>query len=121
LIQKTQALEKELETLEKRKKDTEGNSGAELDEAREQLQLAEKEIEEKDRLLASLKEQLRVKESLADDARSWKVETIASINEADRVCEEYRGWSTSEVAILQGRSRFIPHNSVTLTRSRQTR
>jgi kinetochore protein Spc7/SPC105 len=103
LIEKSQALEEELAMLEKRKADAEGGSGAELDEAREQLQLAEREIEEQDALLASLKAELEEKKSLADDARSWRAETIASINEADRVCEEYRGWSTSEVTALQGR------------------
>jgi kinetochore protein Spc7/SPC105 len=104
LMEKSQALEEELAMLEKRKADSEENSGAELDEAREQLQLAEREIEESNALLANLKAQLEEKKSLADDARNWKAETIASINEADRVSEEYRGWSTSEVTALQGRN-----------------
>jgi kinetochore protein Spc7/SPC105 len=107
LIEKSQALEEELAMLERRKADAEGESGAELDEAREQLQLAEREIEEQDALLASLKAELEEKKSLADDARTWRAETIASINEADRVCEEYRGWSTSEVTALQGRTRHL--------------
>jgi kinetochore protein Spc7/SPC105 len=106
LIEKSQALDEELAMLEKRKADAEGESGAELDDAREQLQLAERDIEEQDALLASLKAELEEKKSRADDARSWRAETIASINEADRVCEEYRGWSTSEVTVLQGKTLY---------------
>jgi kinetochore protein Spc7/SPC105 len=98
---KERSLEEELRMLECRKQDAEENTGAEVEEARRQLQAIEADLKEKGALLTSLKSDLETQQSSVDDARSWKAETIAAIAEADRITEEHRGWSVSEVSSLQ--------------------
>jgi kinetochore protein Spc7/SPC105 len=90
--------------LEERKRDSEEGTGDELNAARDQLLAAEKELLEKRALFENLQSQLRENESSIDDARSWKVETTAAIKEAERVSEEFRGWSANEVLVLKGKS-----------------
>jgi kinetochore protein Spc7/SPC105 len=101
LLQKEKNLEEELRILENRKQDAEENTGAEIEEAREQLLAVEAELKEKEAYLDSLKTDLETQQSSLDDARSWKTETIAAIAEADRISEEHRGWSVGEVSSLQ--------------------
>jgi kinetochore protein Spc7/SPC105 len=97
-------LETEMHRLEERKRDSEEGTGDELNAARDQLLAAEKELLEKRALFENLQSQLRENESSIDDARSWKVETTAAIKEAERVSEEFRGWSANEVLVLKGKS-----------------
>ena len=98
---KERSLEEELRMLECRKQNAEENTGAEVEEARRQLQAIEADLKEKGAFLTSLKSDLETQQSSVDDARSWKAETIAAIAEADRITEEHRGWSVSEVSSLQ--------------------
>jgi kinetochore protein Spc7/SPC105 len=97
-------LETEMHRLEERKRDSEEGTGDELNAARDQLLAAEKELLEKRALFENLQSQLRENESSIDDARSWKVETTAAIKEAERMSEEFRGWSANEVLVLKGKS-----------------
>ena len=64
------------------------------------------ELEEKRLLLAQLQQELVDKETRIEAAKNRKVECIEEIRGAERVREECRGWSTSEVSSLRGMSKL---------------
>lgn len=111
LLDQEQQLEDELQRLQMRKEEQEENSGAEIEIAREQLVSVEKMLGEQSAFLDHLKSDLATQQSALEDAQSWKTETLAAIQEADRISEEYRGWSVDEVRVLQDKLSKIESKS----------
>jgi kinetochore protein Spc7/SPC105 len=74
----------------------------ELEATRDQIVAANAEMEEKKRLLAELQKELAEKEAHVETLVERKAECLEEIKEAERVREEFRGWSASEVAVLKG-------------------
>jgi kinetochore protein Spc7/SPC105 len=101
MLHKEAELQDELNKLEHRKQNLEENSGDEVQQARNDLLAVDAELAEKKALYESLQLTFREQQSSLEDAQSWKEETTAAIAEADRITEEYRGWSVSEVSTLQ--------------------
>jgi kinetochore protein Spc7/SPC105 len=74
----------------------------ELDDAREKLVSAESDLEAKRQLFEDMKQQLAEKESGIEAAEQRKQLCLEDIKESNRIREECRGWSNSEVAALHG-------------------
>lgn len=102
LIQQHEELEVEANRLQQRADELASHDREELETAREGLVATEAEIQDKKQLLAELQRELEDKEANIEAVEERKVETLEEIKEAERVREELRGWSSSEVSVLKG-------------------
>ena len=75
----------------------------ELKYARETLDSVDQDLEAKGKLIKELQNQLREKEDGLENVMTQKQECINEIKEAENVQQDCRGWSSSEVAVLQGK------------------
>ncbi|KAF2754970.1 Spc7-domain-containing protein [Pseudovirgaria hyperparasitica] len=75
----------------------------ELDATRDRLVAVESELEQKRRMLFQLQEAQMQTEATIDAVKERKVDCLSEIQEAERVREECRGWSASEVNALKNR------------------
>jgi kinetochore protein Spc7/SPC105 len=105
LVEKKNHLFTECKQLQQRHDELNSCDREELEQTRERLTATDVELEEKKLLLAQLQEELADKETRIEAAKDRKVECIQEIKVAERVREECRGWSTSEVSNLRGMSR----------------
>ncbi|KAF2664233.1 Spc7-domain-containing protein [Microthyrium microscopicum] len=103
MFQQESSLQSTLDMLQKRKADADNNTGADLDTARESLTATKSTLQQKQDLLERLQASHAEATTRLDAAQSWKTETAAAIKEADRISEECRGWSTTEVLALHTR------------------
>ncbi|KAH7127082.1 Spc7 kinetochore protein-domain-containing protein [Dendryphion nanum] len=101
LITKHERLEAECKQLQQRHDELNGCDREELEQTREQLLAADDEIAQKRRLLAQLQKELADKELRIEAIRERKLECVEEIKAAERVREESRGWSTTEVNDLR--------------------
>jgi kinetochore protein Spc7/SPC105 len=102
LVEQQESLETECKQLQQRHDELNSCDREELEEAREQLVSADAQIAEARRLVAQLQEELTQKEAHIGAAKERKIECAEEIKAAERVREECRGWSTSEVNELKG-------------------
>ncbi|QDS69016.1 hypothetical protein FKW77_009553 [Venturia effusa] len=103
LIQQHDELEAEANRLQQRADELASHDREELETAREGLVATEAEIKEKKQLLADLQQELEDKEATIEAVKERKTETLEEIKEAERVREEFRGWSSSEVSVLKAK------------------
>ncbi|KAF2202582.1 Spc7-domain-containing protein [Delitschia confertaspora ATCC 74209] len=103
LTEQNKQLETQCKKLQQRHDELNSCDLAELESAREQLTAADAEIEEKRRLVASLQAELVEKESRIEAIKDRKVECLEEIKAAERVREDCRGWSVSEVNGLKAK------------------
>ncbi|KAK4696344.1 hypothetical protein P7C71_g1559, partial [Lecanoromycetidae sp. Uapishka_2] len=73
----------------------------ELREARDSLQSIERDLQAKERLVEDIQIQLREKENILADVIEQKQECVEEIEEAEKICQDCRGWSSTEVSALQ--------------------
>ena len=73
-----------------------------LDGTRTKLVEVDAELETGKQLLQDLQNELMQKQTALDDLKERKLEYMEETKAAERVSEECRGWSTSEVAALKG-------------------
>jgi len=102
LVERQQLLSTECQHLQQRYDELNSCDREELEQARERLVATNVEIEEKKRLLARIQQELVEKETRIEAIKERKIECIEEIKAAERVREECRGWSTSEVSDLKG-------------------
>jgi kinetochore protein Spc7/SPC105 len=102
LTEQHDRLSSECQQLQQRHDELNSCDREELEQAREQLVAADSEIEERKQLLAQLQQELAEKEERIEAVKERKIECVAEIKAAERVREECRGWSTSEVNDLKG-------------------
>ena len=74
----------------------------ELKYARETLDNIDQDLQAKEKLVEELQNQLREKEDGLENAIERKQESIQHIKEAEKVLQDCRGWSSTEIAALQG-------------------
>ena len=79
----------------------------ELNDARQQLDGVEKDLEAEKTMIADLQQKLREQEERMEYLVVRKRECSQEIKDAEKVCEEYHGWSVSEVATLKGKPKTI--------------
>jgi kinetochore protein Spc7/SPC105 len=102
LIAKHEKLLSSSQQLQQRHDELNSCDREELEMTREKLMSTNAELEEKRQLLEQLQQELATKEAQIDAIKERKVECVEEIKAAERVREECRGWSTSEVSELKG-------------------
>jgi kinetochore protein Spc7/SPC105 len=106
LVSYGEELESRRMQLQERAEELSSVDRDELEATRERLVAADTEVEEKKRMLAELQQEFAEKEAQVEAVLERKAECLEEIKEAERVREEYRGWSTREVTALKGTSSF---------------
>ncbi|KAH7406204.1 Spc7 kinetochore protein-domain-containing protein [Phaeosphaeria sp. MPI-PUGE-AT-0046c] len=103
LVEMQASLSGEHKQLQQRHDELNSCDREELEQTRERLIAIDAELEEKRQLLNSLQQELAAKEARIEAAKERKVECAEEIKAAERVREECRGWSTSEVNDLKAK------------------
>ena len=75
----------------------------ELSEARQQLIALDADLEAKKQMIADLRKQLQGKEAEIESGSQKKQSILEDIQEAEKIREECRGWSSNEIGILKGK------------------
>jgi kinetochore protein Spc7/SPC105 len=75
----------------------------ELGDARQQLITVDADIEAKKQLIADLRKQLQGKEAEISAGTERKQVCLDDIREAEKIREECRGWSSTEISALKGK------------------
>ncbi|KAF2691906.1 Spc7-domain-containing protein [Lentithecium fluviatile CBS 122367] len=101
LEEKQEQLGREHKQLQQRHDELNSCDREELEQARDQLVIFDSELEEKRKLIAQLQAELAEKEARIEAAKERKIECVEEIKAAERVREECRGWSTTEVNDLK--------------------
>jgi kinetochore protein Spc7/SPC105 len=109
LIEKQESLSTECKQLQQRHDELNSCDREELEETRERLVATNVELEEKRQLLEQLQRDVAEKEARIEAVKERKIECIEETKTAERVREECRGWSTSEVNDLKGMSNTMSH------------
>lgn len=120
LVARDEQLSRLAEQLQQRAAEMDSVDREELEDTRSRLVNVEKEIEEKKQLLAELQKELEEKDATIEAVKESKIECAAQIKEAERVREEYRGWSAAEVAVAKGKA-YTPSSKRPLTPPRKAR
>ncbi|KAJ0108908.1 hypothetical protein J7T55_005451 [Diaporthe amygdali] len=96
-------LTRECENLEAVASELEDCDPQELEAARADLAAVEDDIEAKNKEIARLREQFRTSEESVGQLAEQKQRYIADIKEAEKIREECRGWSSSEISALKAK------------------
>ncbi|MCJ1471974.1 hypothetical protein MMC13_000618 [Lambiella insularis] len=110
LILEHKQLKPEAETLQAEADEMAGCDQEELGDAREKLAFVDEELEAKRKAVADLQTQLIEQENRIEHATERKQECLGEIKEAERLREECRGWSGSEVASLKANVDALEHS-----------
>ncbi|KAI4750817.1 Spc7-domain-containing protein [Aureobasidium sp. EXF-3400] len=102
LLQHYEDLLKEAEQLEQAAAATSEEEKEELRASRARLVEVDEQIEERKRMLASLQRDVDEQDNLAEAYEEGKMESLAAIQEAERVKESCRGFTVDEVQSLKG-------------------
>ncbi|KAH4072739.1 hypothetical protein HBH50_063570 [Parastagonospora nodorum] len=103
LVEKREMLSTECKQLQQRHDELNSCDREELEETRERLVATDAELEDKRQLLEQLQQELAEKDARIQAIKERKVECIEETKAAERVREECRGWSTSEVNDLKAK------------------
>ncbi|KAL6712504.1 hypothetical protein ACN47E_000381 [Coniothyrium glycines] len=101
LIEKQEVLSSECKQLQQRHDELNSCDREELEQTRNKLLATDDELNERRQLLAQFQQELAGKEARIQAIKERKVECIEEIKAAERVREECRGWSTTEVNDLK--------------------
>ena len=104
MIKYFESLESEHEDLEEVAKELEDCDPEELQNARRDLVSMDQAIEERKRKIEELRAQIEVSQTSADSLAKQKQQYLEEIQEADKTREECRGWSSTEVSAIKGKS-----------------
>jgi kinetochore protein Spc7/SPC105 len=102
LLQHYEGLLKEAEQLEQAAAATSEEEKEELRASRARLVEVDEQIEERKRMLASLQRDVDEQDRIAEAYEEGKIESLAAIQEAERVKESCRGFTIDEVQSLKG-------------------
>ena len=102
LVEEHERLKSEAHILQAQADELANCDQEELNDAREQLVILDDELEAKRKMVADLQRQLEEHEQGIEEVVERKQEYLGEIKEAEKVREESRGWSGSEVAALKG-------------------
>lgn len=97
-----EALDEERSNLEAVARELEDSDPTELEHVRSDLARVESDVERKTREIAELRKQLEETENGVEELVIRKQQCQDDIKEAEKVREECRGWSTSEISSLRG-------------------
>ncbi|KAJ4362170.1 hypothetical protein N0V95_001518 [Ascochyta clinopodiicola] len=103
LIEKQEQLSAEQKQLQQRHDELNSCDREELEQTRENLTATDAALQAKRELLMQLQQELADKEARIDAVKERKVECLDEIKAAERVREECRGWSSTEVRDLKAK------------------
>lgn len=103
LLKQAEALDRECENLEAVATELRDCDPEELESARADLVAVDKDMEAKAREIAQLREQLQVTEESVGQLVGQKQQYSADIKEAEKIREECRGWSSTEISALKSK------------------
>ena len=104
LVKEHEALESEVKLLQTQAEELASCDQEELSRARDRLLNVDLELEAKKQKLTALEQQQKDLDDTIGLKTQQKQKFIEEIKEAEKIQEECRGWSGSEVASLKGRS-----------------
>jgi kinetochore protein Spc7/SPC105 len=107
LIREAEKLQREEGDLQSAAEDIANCDQEELSEARQQLIAVDADVEAKKQLIADLRRQLEGKESEIEAGIERKQVCLEEIREAEKIREECRGWTSSEISVLKGKPSVI--------------
>lgn len=82
----------------------------ELEAAREDLSALTEDVEQKQRLIAELRLQFEASEAEVEELKAQKQQCLDDISEAEKIREECRGWTSTEVNTLKGNCPFAKNH-----------
>jgi kinetochore protein Spc7/SPC105 len=106
LIRQARELEEEEADLQLVAEEIANCDQEELSEARQQLITADADIDAKKRLVTELRKQLQGKEAEIEAGNEKKQIYLEEIREAEKIREECRGWTSSEISALKSTSPY---------------
>ncbi|KAH6900378.1 hypothetical protein B0T10DRAFT_470409 [Thelonectria olida] len=101
------ALVEESGNLEEIERELADCDPSELEDAREELSSLDADIEHKKRLIARLREEFQASEADVESLTLQKKQYLEDIKESEKVREECRGWTSTEVNSLKARADAI--------------
>ena len=108
LIQHLEELEEQHGNLEAAAQELASSNPEELQGARAELVATENEVEEKIQKIAELRRQLEESETSFQALTQQKQECLEEIKEAEKIREECRGWTSTEINTLKGKKTDQP-------------
>lgn len=102
LIRQAEQLEREEADLQSAAEEIANCDQEELSDARQKLISIDADIEAKILMIADLRKQLQGKEAEIEAGIGRKQIWLEEIQEAERIREECRGWTSSEITALKG-------------------
>lgn len=121
LIQKAEALQTQEADLQAAAEELANCDPEELSNARQELISVDAEVEEKKRLIADLRKQLQGKEAELESGAEKKQAWLEEIREAEKIREECRGWTSTEISALKCKALPPTSLALKLTTPRQSR
>jgi len=103
LIEQHELLENQVQIAQAQADELASCDQDELQDARDSLMSIEMDLEAKQKLVEDLQTQLRERENILGDVLERKQECVEEVKEAERVCQDCRGWSPAEVSALHGK------------------
>ncbi|KUI70508.1 Kinetochore protein spc7 [Cytospora mali] len=103
LLKQVEALDREYENLEAVATELKDCDPEELESARTDLVAVDADMEAKAREIAQLREQLQETEESVGQLVEQKQQYSADIREAEKIREECRGWSSTEISALRSK------------------
>lgn len=103
LLQRQESMQAEAQQLEEAAAAISEEEKEELDATRERLVSVNDDIEERKRMISRFQQDLQEQEQLVEAYTESKAESLAAIQEAQRVKEACRGWTIDEVQSLKGK------------------
>ncbi|KAI5467379.1 hypothetical protein BGZ63DRAFT_371089 [Mariannaea sp. PMI_226] len=101
------SLAEESSNLEEIERELADCDPSELEAAREELSFLDNDIEHKKKLIARLREECDTWDADVESLTAQKKQYIEDINESEKIREECRGWTSTEVNALKARAEAI--------------
>jgi len=115
LLEEYTQLAMKVDNLQKHAEELASCDQGELDEARQQLISFDGDLEEKRTLLEELQAQTKAQEELHERLRVRKEVCLQETEAAQKAANDCRGWKSSEVAALKGKSDICMRKWIVLT------
>ncbi|KAK4059410.1 hypothetical protein Trihar35433_10871 [Trichoderma harzianum] len=111
LVSRYESLLEESNNLEEAAKELADCDPAELQAARDELTSLDEDIAQKKRLIAQLRQEFEASEADVEELTAQKTQCLAEIQDSERIREECRGWTSTEVNNLKARVEAIEKQS----------
>ncbi|KAL7943140.1 hypothetical protein V8C42DRAFT_329810 [Trichoderma barbatum] len=103
LVSRYESLLEESSNLEEAARELADCDPAELQAAREELTSLDDDIAQKKKLIAKLRQEFEASEADVEELTARKTQCLAEIQDSERIREECRGWTSTEVNNLKAR------------------